>query len=1247
MMNPNPAPSSPLVRFLDSFLHEQNIKWMLGVGMLILLGSSLRLVSMHWDDYTPLWKYGILLLYTGAIYAGSRITYHQMKLHRTGTVLMALTVLLLPLTFFALHWIRPSGSIEVSGAQQAGLLVLLGANLVFTGWATHDIFVHFLRKPQFTFHIAYLTLCLAGAVVPGLPEQWSAGIVALLLWAVFAIGAAKVNRHVFWLMEEERRPRILGFFPMALLGAQFLGVFAVNLGAHLEMQWWGLGCVLVALPVMLASDTLARVFQQRTGNLVQQLPQSILFPLLTGLILCVSGICLAATGLPNPYALVPTAAIAAVAFGVTAYRTRRQAFAWAGIICVLLAYQFSPLFFLELARSVVEQGAVAVKEPRLPYAFYGLTYLPILVLFTGAIPLLQKFGQYVFVTPLKQASLFLASMLLVVAFGHPKAIFPVSLAMMGMFAAQTILFTDRRLLIPVNLSLIGVAWGFMPFQSVVWGPTSQLGSPAIWLGLAAVLQLLPGCIEQVVFVWASNKGVSMDEMPESVWRYRPIRGVRGLIDQMSLRLSQTGSGQAFPEGVCQSFSLAVTLFASMNWMLIDVVRLGAAPSLLTNLLFGGLLVTHTLLWRHSALGIATVLFLTASVLLHWLTLPVSIDDTLLFLTGLLLSQWGAASILAHWPANRISQAFVRPLRGVSGVFLIMILLLVVLPFLVASHFLDLGDASRLWIMSGLMVAWCSVAAWQTRSEALAFVVFIALLGLSSAPLVQSSGVLKSGEWLPMIWSLTAIALQSLYRFALLNIGAKQLSSVQEVTAPSSSQPALSPFHIFERLGESILISNLIGTFFFIGWPFRLAACIAVIGLLLNSRKQMKLISREAVYCLANWQLFSILIGMSVQGHCGLITLSFADFVQFALPLAAISSASLLGYELLFWRRSQPFSKTVQVHCFLLTVLTAGLLLGFLTTHSIPLSIRETGWVVLAFGSLTISRFIHGCRLQSTVAIWQGEAIAAIAVAYLALSGVINLETGGGMYAILGLSLLLGGLSRLVNGHVHLRIMTVPFQTTAFWLPLIAVALGVARHCSGLPVVWKGFNSLALLLAAIYYFWRGMEDDRKTRWLLAATIVNVALTLLWRELHWHDEQLFMIPLGASILLLTELLIQEIPAKWHDSLRVIGALTILVSPTFEIVGGSWLHLLTLMVASVIIILLSIGLQIRSLVYTGTAFLAADLVAILVRGGLDHPHILWAAGIGLGLGIIALAAFCENHREMLMSKIRFISAELETWK
>src|SRR3982750_2619553 len=100
--NPSPPPSV-IVRFLDSFLQERNIKWLLAVGMAILLGSSLLLVTTHWDEYTPPWQNLIVLAYSAAIHFAGQWSYHRLGLRRTGTVLQGLTVLLIPILFLVIH----------------------------------------------------------------------------------------------------------------------------------------------------------------------------------------------------------------------------------------------------------------------------------------------------------------------------------------------------------------------------------------------------------------------------------------------------------------------------------------------------------------------------------------------------------------------------------------------------------------------------------------------------------------------------------------------------------------------------------------------------------------------------------------------------------------------------------------------------------------------------------------------------------------------------------------------------------------------------------------------------------------------------------------------------------------------------------------------------------------------------------------------------------------------------------------
>src|SRR5438270_7005961 len=134
---PAPVPRPFLLRFCDSFLQDRNIKLMLMVGMMILLGSSLLLVSAHWDTYTPVWKYAIFLTYTAAIFAIGQWTRQRLALPRTGAVLQALTLLLVPITFVVLHWVGR----EQTGSFGHGLQLALGAvNVVFAVAAARTIF---------------------------------------------------------------------------------------------------------------------------------------------------------------------------------------------------------------------------------------------------------------------------------------------------------------------------------------------------------------------------------------------------------------------------------------------------------------------------------------------------------------------------------------------------------------------------------------------------------------------------------------------------------------------------------------------------------------------------------------------------------------------------------------------------------------------------------------------------------------------------------------------------------------------------------------------------------------------------------------------------------------------------------------------------------------------------------------------------------------------------------------------------
>jgi len=207
-------------------------------------------------------------------------------------------------------------------------------------------------------------------------------------------------------------------------------------------------------------------------------------------------------------------------------------------------------------------------------------------------------------------------------------------------------------------------------------------------------------------------------------------------------------------------------------------------------------------------------------------------------------------------------------------------------------------------------------------------------------------------------------------------------------------------------------------------------------------------------------------------------------------------------------------------------------------------------------------------------------------------------------------------------------------------------LAVWQHVTADPV-WLGWNSLLLLGGAAFYLWRAIEQPNRWFALLSGLVFNAAMFLLWRELQVDDPQFYLAPIGLSILLVVELLGEEIPAACRNPLRYGGALTILVSPSFHILDGQWLHLFALMAFSVLVALAGIAIRVRALLYAGVAFLLADLTAIVVHGCIDNISLLWLAGIALGAAVLALGAFAENQRERLLQQLRAVTSDLRSWR
>jgi hypothetical protein len=1259
---------SPITRFLDNFLQERNIQWVLAVGMLIVLGSTLMLAVTHWSDYTPIWKCLIMLGYTGAIYFAGRWTYHEMSLRKTGTVLMALTVLLVPVLFLALHWVQhpdlEQGSMIAQviggGDRTAGIGNQFGgiagsvasvslwiATLAFSAHAARRIFDHFFRKRQTTFLASYLALCVSGGLAPIVPDRF-APWTALVLWAVFALGSTKINRHVFWLAEEHSAPRIFGFFPIALLAAQFLTIYAINFASRIPLEWLGFGCVLVAVPVLLTADSVARVFQQRTGDVVRPLPWSIVIPLLAGLALCATGVCMASAGLippRSPYALVPAASLVAAIMFVVARRTKKRAFVVSTLAAITLAYNFSPVFFQELARQLVQSSADAVREQKLPYAFYGVTYLPLIVALTVTGTLVRRGGDRLFGPTTRAFSIILAGLLLAVSLAHTKAMLPVALLMVVMFGAQTVCYRSPPLAVPAVIALIIAAHGLMPFCNSVFQWQLPPESRLLSMAGASALLLTPG-----------------------FWVDRRLRSI-------ALHATPGTRSVLFELPICQAASLCVALWLSANWLvsggdlhaIIDVIPVNGV-GMAAGIASAMLLVIHSLRWvapnftEATSQGTAIVRASSNAGVLQPMLAGVALvfsfiaGATIALRAGIDLGTVTSVMVLVLFAGWLVSYAFerhhtsilARAFARANRLLTLWGLTLAVvgsLPFALSDMMCvprvlpGIEELTPWWLCRVVVIGWCFDAARRCRSKFFTGLGCLAAFALVGAAFIELSGA-RGWHWLPAAWAVTAVACLPVAE--ILKRRADRPIVLTERALPVDSYAALAgPINVavFGLLSFASVAS--LGFFTF---PMRVAGAIGLAGLLAIAALRRQTTVQTVSLALVNWQLLALTIVLMAPGRVHtLLDLVSAEALAVCLPVAVVAALSLLAWQW-FGRTSPLVVDAFGVHIAALRVIAATTLAASLAIRA-PTAFELLG-ALIVFLILIASALQAACRNASESCVWMAQALLGAAVGYFAWHGVIHFGRGISMFAVMASALLAWLIGRLTAGRGAAAIMSRPFQQTALALPALTVMLGLYRHIAVPHAVWLGTNSLALLLASGFYFCHGVE--RRQRWplLASAAVLNIALILLWRDLEWSDPQFYMIPIGLSILALVRLLHAEIPAAAHAPLNYLGALVILVSPTFHIVTGSWLHLFSLMLLSVCVVLGAIGFRVRAMMYAGGAFLVADLVAMVIRSSIDNPNLLWIAGVALGAGVVALGAAAERNRESLLQRLRMVSATIQSW-
>ncbi len=122
-----------------SLMAEFSVRWLLFLGMFTVVVSSGALAATQWERFTPLLQYGVLFAYTVLFFGLSFWTSIQANLQLTSGALHIVTMLLIPINFWAMDsfglWQNPIKLILVGIASiiLTRITALLSKQSIFAG----------------------------------------------------------------------------------------------------------------------------------------------------------------------------------------------------------------------------------------------------------------------------------------------------------------------------------------------------------------------------------------------------------------------------------------------------------------------------------------------------------------------------------------------------------------------------------------------------------------------------------------------------------------------------------------------------------------------------------------------------------------------------------------------------------------------------------------------------------------------------------------------------------------------------------------------------------------------------------------------------------------------------------------------------------------------------------------------------------------------------------------------------------
>ncbi|NJS10799.1 MAG: hypothetical protein HC789_10725 [Microcoleus sp. CSU_2_2] len=210
----------------------------------------------------------------------------------------------------------------------------------------------------------------------------------------------------------------------------------------------------------------------------------------------------------------------------------------------------------------------------------------------------------------------------------------------------------------------------------------------------------------------------------------------------------------------------------------------------------------------------------------------------------------------------------------------------------------------------------------------------------------------------------------------------------------------------------------------------------------------------------------------------------------------------------------------------------------------------------------------------------------------------------------------------------------PWKIIASVIPIVAIVESPDK-----------FYPVSLLIAAGFYIFLAWEQRQVRFTYISVAIIDWILLRWFSQMGLSQPEWYFTPLGLSLLYIMQfdpmLKLPEQKALRHNlrmlATGLICGIPLLTQQYSGLVAGSF---------SLIAIAAGLSLRVRAFLFVGTGIFLINVFYQLVVLIFDYPLIKWAIGLGFGIVFIWIAATFETRRDRIAAFVQHWVVQLQSW-